>query len=249
MRIVARQLDPRVRMLLWLVSMATGLVLPGGRFLAGYVGIILALVISVGALRAWSHFALRLVLPTLVMLVLVYGFLVPPSAPSATTRLWGVQLSASGIGLSLAIAGRLLAVGGATVAFFKTTPALELAAGLRGLGLPPSLAVVLLSSFTMYRHVQRKIRQIADSQRSRGVYPRGILVGRLRVYVPLLRPLLFGLILGAVNRSALWQARGFLEQTEIDNVNLKLRDKIGIVCAIVVVTLAGVIRWIALARS
>jgi energy-coupling factor transporter transmembrane protein EcfT len=201
------RLDPRGKLLFWLVLLQTSLVLPPGWPLLGYLGLLLALVVAVGGTHpAWLYLA-GVVLPTAVMLLVVHGTLLPRED---RITIFGLQISPAGLEHGLDVSGRILVLGLSTIIFVKATPVTQLAAGLAALGLPQSVAAMIVSSFCLSGDVSRRIKQIAQAQRARGLWPRGLFLGRVRAYLPILQPLVNGLILGAIERSALWQSRGYL---------------------------------------
>jgi energy-coupling factor transporter transmembrane protein EcfT len=220
--------------------------MPSGWFFFIYMLLIVAAVCSAKeCLRLWLRFAVKIVLPTTVMLVIVYGFLVPFHEGAVLVTVTGIHISVSGVLIAVVITGRLLMVGGITILFFTTTPLMEFAHGLRALKLPEQLVAVFVSSFNMHRVVIRKIRQITDAQKSRGLYSKGFIVGRLRMYIPILRPLVFGMLLSATERSSLWQSRGYLRVMDKEICPLKLHDFITILLATLIALWAGLLRWLA----
>ena len=240
-----RSFDARPKIALWASVVATALLLPRGEYMAAYLAVILAgVVIPAGCTRPFLAFSVRFVLPTAFMLILVYGLLVPDRDLSSVITVGGLNLSVAGIYRSLAIAARLLVIGAATVVFVRSTPLIPLAEGLRAMRLPSSLAAILVSSFNMHGLVAQKIHQIADAQRSRGLLPRGVVHGRLRMYVPLLRPLLFGLLQSAIERASLWQSRGYLRERGLGRASLQWRDIGGMGAAGLLVLCGGILRWL-----
>lgn len=245
MKMTIKNFDARPKMALWLSSMITGLVLPIDWPLVIYFALIVAMVVLVnGCVKSWTVFALRLVLPTTVMLFVVYGFLVPANAESTLIKVGGIVLSISGLWVSLGIAARLLIIGGATLAFMKNTTPTELSDGLRALSVPATLVAMFVSSFSIHTLVIRKIHQIANAQRSRGLRPRVFIIDRLRMYIPILRPLLFTMLNAAVERSTLWQSRGYLKMVNKQKRKMHWWDALAILLSIVFVVCAVFTRWL-----
>jgi energy-coupling factor transporter transmembrane protein EcfT len=239
-----RHLDPRAKILLWLAVATSGVVLP-----AGYVLHCLALALlavaapTAGCLRTTVGFVIKVVLPTMVMLLVVYGFLVPPGE-STRALLFGLQgRLALGLQTSLGVGARLVVIGAATLAFVGITPQMQFAAGLRAMGLAPPMIAVFVSSYNMYGVAVRKIRQIADAQRSRGLGGDGFLLSKLRMYIPILRPLVFSLLLGAIERAALWRSRNYLDSVGAHDLRFHRGDIALIAVAVAVLFGSGLIRW------
>jgi energy-coupling factor transporter transmembrane protein EcfT len=144
----------------------------------------------------------------------------------------------------MVIAARLFVISASTIGFTAAVPLMELAGGLRTLGMPVSIAAVFISSFNIYFLTKQKTRQIIDAQRSRGLRPKGLILGRARMYIPILRPLLFGMLLAAVERSSLWQSRGYLSFIGHQSLGIRQRDCIAMFMALMVVLAAVLSRWI-----
>lgn len=237
---LAARLDPRSKAAIWLSMIATGLLLPAGPRLAIYVICLLGFISPLaGCLRASIAFGLKVILPTIAMLALVYGLLAPPgeAQPGFAERIVAGVLTGAFIG------ARLMAIAVATLAFVATTRQMEFASCLCTLGIPSWLAAVFVSSFNMHAVVIRKTRQIVDAQRARGLKPKGILLGRIRMYAPILRPLLFGMILSAIERSALWQTRGYIEVAGRRQLRFRRPDAWALGFALFLPCSAGVLRW------
>jgi energy-coupling factor transporter transmembrane protein EcfT len=187
---------------------------------------------------------LKLIVPTLIMLLIVYGLLLRGPEHTRVFSLGGVAVSLLGLERSLVIAARLFVISATTVAFVKATPLMQLADGLRSLGIPAAIAAVVVSSCNLHASVGLRMRQIVDAQRSRGLSPRGSPLARLRMYAPVLRPLLFAMVLGAVERSALWHDRGYLRAHLSQRLRLGRHDVAALLIALLVIVGAGCLRWL-----
>ncbi|MFX1562194.1 MAG: energy-coupling factor transporter transmembrane component T [Promethearchaeota archaeon] len=232
-------LDPRTKVILWIASISVGILLSSVWQLAGYLLLLLIFVaLPVGSLRTCVSFAIKIVAPTGAMLLLVYGILIPIGQDSADSL-----LSMRGLCVGATIAARLLVIGTATIIFIRVTPLVELGNALRAVHCPIVMTAVLVASFNMHILVVRKIHQIADAQRSRGLKPAGIIRGKLRMFLPILRPLFFGLIIGAVERSSLWINRGYLSHDCANKLKLSKTDIVVITTASAIIVFVGSIRW------
>lgn len=242
---IVSSLDPRSKLALWACLMLASVCFPPGWHLAAYVCLVVSTVVLLtGCVRAVVSFIFRLFLPTAAMLLLVYGFLIPAPDKTACPLLDGVGVSLGGVLASLTIAARLATIAIATIGFSAAVPPTQLASGLRAIGFPSPVVGVFVSSFNIYSLMLQKLHQIADAQRSRGLQPRGLIWGRLRVYVPMLQPLLFGLLQGAVERASLWHSRGYLEHVGYHKLVLRRRDGAVLILAVVVLGWAMGSRWI-----
>ena len=244
MPVNTRSLDPRSKLALWVSLMVASLLCHAGWYLAIYLLLAApAVMVVTGCVRAALSFTAKLVLPTAVMLVVVYGFLVP-TANNDSYQLADISVSMRGIGIALAITARLFMIGVATIGFSAAVPLTQLASGLRALGMPAPIVAIFISSFNIHSLMLQKLRQIADAQRSRGLQPRGLIWGRVRVYLPMLQPLLFGMLQGAVERSSLWHSRGYLRHFGYYKLALGCRDGAALLLAGGIVGSAVCSRWI-----
>ena len=241
---ICSRVDPRAKIWLWASLITAGLLLPPGWWLGCYVATLVGAVApALKAFRACVRFGTRIVLPTMVMLIVVYGFLIPSNDNSPRDSLTVTSCLLSGMAKGATIGARLMIIGAATLLFVSTTPQLQFAAGLRAMRLPPALVAVFVSSMNMHAVVVRKIRQILDAQRSRGLRCKG-LFGRFRMYIPVLRPLLFGMLIGAIERSCLWRSRHYLDATSAQTLQFSTADIAAFCTGIVLVSGAGAARWI-----
>jgi energy-coupling factor transport system permease protein len=179
------------------------------------------------------------------MLTFIYGLLIPPSNSAYHVHIVNVNINTNGMISGIRISARLMVVGIATITFVKLTPQTQLVAGLRALGLSPSLIAVFISSFNLYSLIVRKMRQIIDAQRSRGLTGGKLIIGRVRMYIPILRPLVFGMVLSAAERSALWRSRNYIESASRESQKLCQADLVVISVACVMVLGGAYIRWLA----
>lgn len=240
----ACNIDPRAKMAMWLSLVVTSFLLPEGRYGLLYALLLTSLVAYIpGCLRATLNVFLRLVLPTMLMLFLIYGFLVPHSADDGLSiGYWNRTLI--GLSKSTFFGARIGVVCVATIAISKTTRQMQFVVALQSVRIPPTLIAAIMSSLNMYTFTKRKIIQIIDAQKSRGLFCSGVVMGRMRAYMPILRPLVFGMILGAIERSALWRTRGYLALLDQSALSLGRLDVLFIVFALILPLCAGIVRYL-----
>ncbi len=80
-----------------------------------------------------------------------------------------ITLMAFGPEVALEVALRLIAVGGASYLFFRTTLPEDLAGALVRMGVPYAFAFILTTAMEFIPVIQRKVAGIIDAQRSRGI--------------------------------------------------------------------------------
>lgn len=236
-------LDPRSKLILWVSMTISAMLLPISSFILLYCAAFLLIILPVGLgfVPRLTRFLFTFILPTFLMLVVVYGLLVP-TINEHTRFIYGIRINIDGLWESLGITARLCIIILAGFAFTAVTSPMQLASALRTLKLSPELVAIFVSSFSIYTLALRKIKQISDAQRSRALHGRYIL-GRVRMYIPIMKPLLFGLIASAVERSALWQSREYLNNIGTEELCWNGRDTVCIVGSLLLSTIAGLLRW------
>ena len=72
---------------------------------------------------------------------------------------------------------------------------------------------------------------IIDAQRSRGLLRHRNPFRRVYAFIPLLRPLTFLLMMGAVDRAAVWHHRGLLVRPQIVKRSFAQRDYVALIAS------------------
>jgi energy-coupling factor transport system permease protein len=102
-----------------------------------------------------------------------------------------------------------VAITGALVLFYLTTPIGSLVVDLERRGVSARVAFVVSASVRTVPAIVERAGQIADAQRARGLDTEGSLWRRLRGLVPLVGPVLLGSIGEVEERAMALEARGF----------------------------------------
>jgi energy-coupling factor transport system permease protein len=184
-------------------------------FLPWPYGLLALLPYAVLALAAGRRFAWtwlrRLVLvvgPVALSLVLVQGFFFP-GAQEVLWQLGPLSLKRDGLAFAALIIGRLAVMVGAVLVMLLATRASELEQALSDAGLPRELGYIVLAAMNLIAHVQQRAATIVMAQQARALALEGSLWRRGKALLPLLGPLLLGVVHEAEARALALEARGF----------------------------------------
>ncbi|WP_439565943.1 energy-coupling factor transporter transmembrane component T family protein [Microcella sp.] len=149
-----------------------------------------------------------LLLPLLLVLVIVQGFFFP----GAATVLWEwgpARLSVEGLLFALTTGSRLSALVLGSLVFVLTAHPARLMTSLTQSGMSPKIAYVISASLQIIPAFQERARSILLAQQARGLAITGSPVRRMRALLPLLGPLILGMITDVDERSTAMEARAF----------------------------------------
>ncbi|UYN82610.1 MAG: energy-coupling factor transporter transmembrane protein EcfT [Microcella sp.] len=192
---------------------------------------------------------LILLLPLLVVLFIVQGFFFP----DATTVLWQwgpARLSVEGLVFSLTIGSRLSALVLGALVFVLTTHPARLMTALTQAGMSPKIAYVISASLQIIPAFQERARSILLAQQARGLEIVGGPIRRARALLPLIGPLVLGMITDVDERSTAMEARAFgatPRPTSLTVVDDPIAERIGrwllaaTAAAVIVLVVLGVI--------
>lgn len=149
----------------------------------------------------------QVIWPFALSLFLIQGFFGPGS--QLLLRLGPFALKLEGLQLAARYTARLLGWFGAGLLLMLTTRPDRLMTALSELGLPHSLAYMVLTSLQIIPRFQSKAGEIIDAQRSRGMQTEGNLLKRARGLPPLVTPLILGSLAELEQRAIALEARAF----------------------------------------
>jgi energy-coupling factor transport system permease protein len=179
----------------WVPAILVGVVIVPAAVLAGAGGRLLSL-------------SLKLLLPILVVLALVQGLFFP----YGTTVLWQwgvVRVTTEGLLFALTIGARLTALVLGSLVMLLTTHPAKLMTSLTQTGMSPKIAYVVSSSLQIIPAFQARAQGILLAQQARGLAIAGGPVRRARALLPLVGPLILGMISDVDERSTAMEARAF----------------------------------------
>lgn len=181
-------LDPRTKLILtglyavWAVSIDRIL------WLTVNYGLLLLIIIAIGKTRAYARW-LRLVIP----MSLFFGAVI----------WWSIDVHAA-----VFAALKLLVLTSVFFAFFTTTAPEDMANSLVKIGLPYAIAFVMSTSLQFVPMMGRKVKNVLDAQRARGI-PLEPGWAALRHYPAFLGPVLIQAFQFAEDLAEAMEARGF----------------------------------------
>jgi energy-coupling factor transport system permease protein len=183
-----QKLDPRTRFVLTLFYAAWSVGAGGYGWLAAAYGLLLVFVAGTGRIKPYARW-LRLVLP----MSLFFGAVI----------WWSIDLRAAGFA-----ALKLMVLTSVFFVFFSTTNPEDLANALVKSGLPYPVAFVLSTSLQFVPVMGRKVKNVLDAQRARGI-PLEPGWAAIRHYPAFLAPVLIQAFQLAEELAEAMECRGF----------------------------------------
>ncbi|MFN2354906.1 MAG: energy-coupling factor transporter transmembrane protein EcfT, partial [Desulfopila sp.] len=190
----------------------TGAIVYVGPFGWKYICLLLlvnAIVIaSGGILKEACHALGRIILPLLLFMIPIHGFLYPDNK-TVLLDAYGVALYQEGLIFALTTLSKLTVVLMASLLFVFTTHPADLITALSHAGKSPSLAYLLGSPLLLLAGMRERIETIQSTQRARGLQTEGNVFRRFFSLAPLILPLVIGAIIEIEQRSIALEVRGF----------------------------------------
>jgi energy-coupling factor transport system permease protein len=176
------------------------------------LGIVVVVIVPAAVLGRVGGRLLRLflilLLPLLVVLFLIQGLFYPDG--STVLWEWGLaQLTTEGLLFALTIGSRLTALVLGSLVFVLTTDPARLMSALTQVGMSPKIAYVISASLQIIPAFQARAQSILLAQQARGLAIVGSPLKRARALLPLLGPLILGMITDVDERSTAMEARAF----------------------------------------
>lgn len=159
-----------------------------------------------------------------------------------------LAVKAEGIWFGLASIGRILLVMSDFTLFAMTTRPDFLMLSLKQIGVPGSLAYIVVTTLQIIPRFQSKAATIMDAQRSRGLETEGNLLVRARAVLPLVLPLVLGSLVEVEERAIAIEARAFNSNNKASSL-IEIPDSSGqaisrwIIVAVAVSALVASILW------
>jgi energy-coupling factor transport system permease protein len=202
------KLHPLTKSLLTLLLLISGLTLPGN-----WIGYILVLFVMF-PLAVWGRIFpnfIRIVwgisLPFIISVVLIQSLFWGKGTP--LFEFWIMAPKQEGALFALISVGRIILVMSAFILFAMSTRPDTLMISLKQVGVPSSLAYIIVTTLQIAPRFQSKASTILDAQRSRGLETEGNLFVRARAVVPIILPLVLGSLVEVEERAIAIEARGF----------------------------------------
>ncbi len=204
-----------------------------------YIGLLFlvnaAIIASGGILKEACHTWGRIILPLLLFMIPIHGFLYPNNK-TALLEAYGMTLYQEGLFFALATLSKLTVVLMASLLFVFTTHPADLITAVSHAVKTPSLAYLLGSPLLLLAGMRERIETIQAAQRARGLQTEGNVFRRFCSLAPLILPLVIGSIVEVEQRSIALEVRGF-KSTSVKTSLRILADS----------TLQHLARWLMLA--
>lgn len=202
------KLHPLTKGSLTLLLLATGLILPGkwtGYFLVLFV--VLPLAKWGKIFRNFVGVVWKISLPFILSVVIIQSLFWGKGTP--IFEFWIIAPKQEGAIFALASVGKIILVMAGFILFAMTTRPDTLMISLKQVGVPSSLAYIIVTTLQIVPRFQSKASTILDAQRSRGLETEGNIITRARAVVPLILPLVLGSLVEVEERAIAIEARGF----------------------------------------
>lgn len=202
------KLHPLTKGLLTLLLLIAGLTLPGnwtGYFLVLFV--IFPLAMWGNVFPVFIRVVWRISLPLILSVVIIQSLFWGEGTP--IFEFWILAPKWEGALFALISIGRILLVMSAFILFAMTTRPDTLMISLKQVGVPSSLAYIIVTTLQIIPRFQSKGATILDAQRSRGLETEGNLFVRARAVVPVVLPLVLSSLVEVEERAIAIEARGF----------------------------------------
>jgi len=202
------KLHPLTKGLLTLLLLVAGLTLPGnwtGYFLVLFV--ILPLAWWGQIFSPFIRIVWRISLPFIISVVLIQSLFWGEGTP--IFEFWIFSPKWEGAIFALISVGRILLLMSSFILFAMTTRPDALMISLKQVGVPSSLAYIIVTTLQIIPRFQGKASTILDAQRSRGLETEGNMFVRARAVVPIVLPLVLGSLVEVEERAIAIEARGF----------------------------------------
>ena len=202
------KLHPITKSLLTLLLLVAGLILPGNwtsYFLVVFVIFPLAWWGKIFA--PFIRILRRISLPFILSVVIIQSLFWGEGTP--IFEFWVFSPKVEGALFALFSVGRILLATSSFILFAMTTRPDTLMISLKQVGVPSSLAYIIVTTLQIIPRFQGKASTILDAQRSRGLETEGNLFVRSRAIVPIILPLVLGSLVEVEERAIAIEARGF----------------------------------------
>lgn len=207
------KLHPLTKGLLTLLLLVSGFALPG-RW-TGYLLVVLVIVPLAVWGKIFKPFA-RIVwgisLPFILSVVIIQSLFWGEGTP--LFEFWIFSPKQEGVIFALVSVGRIVLVTAGFILFAMTTRLDMLMISLKQIGVPSSLAYIIITTLQLVPRFQSKASTILDAQRSRGLETEGNILVRSRALVPIVLPLVLGSLVEVEERAIAIEARGFNSKRE-----------------------------------
>jgi len=207
------KLHPLTKGSLTLLLLVAGLFLPGNW--TSYF-LVLFLILPLAYWGKIFHNFIRIVwgisLPFILSVVIIQSLFWGKGTP--IFEFWIIAPKQEGALFALVSVGRIILVMSGFILFAMTTRPDTLMISLKQVGVPSSLAYIIVTTLQIIPRFQSKAFTILDAQRSRGLETEGNIFRRARAVVPIILPLVLSSLVEVEERAIAIEARGFNSKKE-----------------------------------
>ena len=207
------KLHPLTKGLLTLLLLVSGLTLPGNW--TGYY-LVLFIILPLAAwgkiFRNFIRIVWGITLPFILSVVIIQSLFWGRGTP--IFEFWVFAPKVEGVLFAVISVGRIILVMAGFILFAMTTRPDTLMISLKQVGVPSSLAYIIVTTLQIVPRFQSKASTILDAQRSRGLETEGNLLVRSRAVVPIILPLVLSSLVEVEERAIAIEARGFNSNRE-----------------------------------
>jgi energy-coupling factor transport system permease protein len=182
---------------------------PAGWKHTGLLLLVNAVVVASGGILKEACYALgRIMLPLLLFMIPIHGFLYPENK-IVLLDAYGMTMYQEGLIFAFTTLSKLAVVLMASLLFVFSTHPADLITALSHAGKSPSLAYLLGSPLLLLAGMRERIKAIQAAQCARGLHTEGNIFRRFCSLAPLILPLVIGAIVEVEQRSIALEVRGF----------------------------------------
>jgi energy-coupling factor transport system permease protein len=240
------KLHPLTKILLTLLIITAGIALPGDW--TGYFLILLVVL----PLAYWGRVlpgllstAWKITLPIAISVILIQSLFWGEGTP--IFQFWVIAPKIEGARYAAISLGRIFLIMTDFLLFSMTTRPDTLMIALKQVGMPSSIAYIIVTTLQIVPSFQRKASTILDAQRSRGLETQGNILTRARAIVPIILPLVLGSLVEVEERAIAIEARGFNSNRketsliEIHDTQLQKNSRSGMIFLIAACIIIGIL--------
>ena len=240
------KLHPLTKILFTLLIITAGITLPGD-----WTGYFLILLIVL-PLAYWGKVfpnlvstAWKITLPIAISVILIQSLFWGKGTP--IFEFWIISPKIEGARYAAVSLGRIFLIMTDFLLFSMTTRPDTLMIALKQVGMPSSIAYIIVTTLQIVPSFQRKASTILDAQRSRGLETEGNIITRARAVIPIILPLVLGSLVEVEERAIAIEARGFNSNRketsliEIHDTQLQKNIRSGFILMIVGCIIFGIL--------
>jgi energy-coupling factor transport system permease protein len=240
------RLHPLTKILLTLFLIIAGLALPGN-----WTGYFLILCI-IFPLALWGkvfsnllQIVWKITLPIAISVILIQSLFWGKGTP--IFQFWILSPKIEGAQYAAISLGRIFLIMTDFLLFSMTTRPDTLMIALKQVGMPSSIAYIIVTTLQIVPSFQRKASAILDAQRSRGLETEGNILTRARALVPIILPLVLGSLVEVEERAIAIEARAFNSNRKETNL-IEITDsqkqknlRFGMILAMIACIILGIL--------